>query len=323
MNWKTKANILALLSRIPFGSRIYHQLQISLRTNRLDPELEIRKAAEIIRLIKEVKRTPEDANFLEVGTGWRPFVPMMLSLLDARSILTLDVNPWLDENYAFETFNCIGENLELIAKECDEDQAKLENRFQHMIPLKQSLLSLLDSCNIDYLCPGDARKTSLPDHSIDFVVSSNVLEHIPREILLDIFHESKRILKPDGFAVHRFNPQDHYSESDPSITGANFLKFSEKEWKWYGGTGLAYHNRLRCPEYQQLFEEAGFELEVDRTRLDEKALAEIQSGKLSVHLDFKKFSAEELAADYMWVVASPGAVTSDEISDEEETVASS
>jgi SAM-dependent methyltransferase len=303
MNWKNKAHILAVLSRVPFGRQIYHKMQRSVRTNQLDAKLEIRKASEIIQLMKEAKRTPRNANILEIGTGWRPFVPMMLSLLNAKSILTIDVNPWLDEEYAFETFECIGSHLELIAKECGVDINSIEHRYQEMVPDKKTLTSLLDSCRIDYLCPGDARKTDIPDETIDFVVSSNVLEHIPAEILSEILVESKRILKQNGFAVHRFNPQDHYSESDNSITGANFLQFSEKEWKWYGGTGLAYHNRLRCRDYENLFEQNGFKFEVNRVRMDQKALNAIHANELSIHDDYKNYSPEELAADYMWVVA--------------------
>ena len=45
-----------------------------------------------------------------------------------------------------------------------------------------------------------AGKIPLKDGSIDIVFSSNVLEHV--EDLDGIFAEFRRILKPDGFALH-------------------------------------------------------------------------------------------------------------------------
>ena len=46
----------------------------------------------------------------------------------------------------------------------------------------------------------DGRKIPLDDQSVDLIFSSNVLEHV--EDLEQIAQEFRRILKPDGFAVH-------------------------------------------------------------------------------------------------------------------------
>jgi SAM-dependent methyltransferase len=49
---------------------------------------------------------------------------------------------------------------------------------------------------VDY----DGRQIPLPDRSVDVIFSSNVLEHV--ENFEEISAEFRRILKPDGFAVH-------------------------------------------------------------------------------------------------------------------------
>ena len=81
----------------------------------------------------------------------------------------------------------------------------------------------------------------------------------------------------------------------------NFLRFSEEEWRRYG-RGLAYHNRLRGVQHRQLLEEAGFKVLSDKTRVDARAVAAIESGALQVHADFARFKPEQLAAAYMWIV---------------------
>lgn len=305
MKWTTKAHILAVLSRCPGGRWMYHKLQTVMGTNRLNIDEEIARALELVELIYEGGRNLQGTSVVEVGTGWRPFVPFVFHLLGAESIKTYDINPWLNRDYAFETFRALDSQIDRIADRAGVDEAYVRRRYQQATPSGSSLEELLRGFKVEYFYPGDARATGLPEKSVDFVVSSNVLEHIPAEILSAIHNESQRILTADGLAVHRFNPEDHYVGVDRSITGANFLQFSERQWKWYGGTGLAYHNRIRCCEHRDLFEQAGFDMRVDRRRIDERGLAAIRNGSLKVHSDFAKFAPEDLAADYMWTVSVP------------------
>ena len=131
------------------------------------------------------------------------------------------------------------------------------------------------------------------------------MEHIPRDIIEGILVESKRILKPEGVHVHHINPGDHFAE-DPSITTANFLQYSSRKWYYLGGSGIAYHNRLRCIDYVRLFEERGFHILHTYTAVDQRALEALQTGAIKVHPDFKQYSCEELAADIIDVFAAVG-----------------
>ncbi|MEO1997625.1 MAG: hypothetical protein ABGZ17_20380, partial [Planctomycetaceae bacterium] len=114
--------------------------------------------------------------------------------------------------------------------------------------------------------------------------------------------ESKRVLKPGGLVVHRFNPEDHFAESDWTITGVNCLRYTARQWYWYGGSGLAYHNRLRCVEHRELVEQVGLHTVISRVRTNHRALRAIESGAIKVAPEFARFTAEELASDYMWLV---------------------
>jgi SAM-dependent methyltransferase len=259
------------------------------------------RAFELVELVLESGATLQGAQVLEVGTGWRPVVPFVVFLGGASKVVTVDVNPWLTLAYARETWLALEPFLDEIADRCGTSVAEVRSRYARLSLEAQSVQQFLAPAGIDYRYPADARSTGLPERSMDLVVSSNVLEHIPADIQLEIHRESRRILKPGGLAVHRFNPQDHYSTVDRSITFGNFLQYSKQEWHWYGGSGLAYHNRLRSRDYRDLFQQAGFESVVDRQRVDQRTLQAIQTGTLKVHEEFSGYTPEELSVDYMWL----------------------
>lgn len=89
---------------------------------------------------------------------------------------------------------------------------------------------LLSEANIVYLAPADASNTDLSDNSIDYHISTTVLEHISRCDIERILVEAKRILKNDGAALHFIDLSDHFQHQDLSITKINFLRYSDKEW---------------------------------------------------------------------------------------------
>ena len=120
-------------------------------------------------------------------------------------------------------------------------------------------LSDLTSYGIEYFAPADARNTHLESDSIDVCVSTDTLEHIPRDDLILIFRELKRILKPDGIVIAKIDYTDHYSHTDPFIPMNNFHTFSEDEWKRYNHVSH-YQNRLSHDDYLGVFEQCAFEV---------------------------------------------------------------
>jgi ubiquinone/menaquinone biosynthesis C-methylase UbiE len=120
-----------------------------------------------------------------------------------------------------------------------------------------NLKDLVDHYGISYNAPSDAKRTGLHPESIDVVVSTNTLEHIPKEDIVGILCEMKRILKPGGFISSKIDYSDHYAATDRNIDRLNYLKFSDAEWDKYNHSNH-YQNRLRHHDYRKIFEEAGF-----------------------------------------------------------------
>src|SRR5207253_9552486 len=63
---------------------------------------------------------------------------------------------------------------------------------------------MLQECfGIEYRAPCDARRTALGDGSVDYITSTNTLEHIPADDLPAILRECHRLLTPGGFLSYR------------------------------------------------------------------------------------------------------------------------
>jgi SAM-dependent methyltransferase len=128
-----------------------------------------------------------------------------------------------------------------------------------------SLEDLLPRYGIEYRAPCDARAMDLADRSIDMVVSTNTLEHIPPEDISAIMRECRRLCRPQAILSMKIDYSDHWSHTDRSISAWHFLRFDDNAWRRWNPP-MHYQNRLRHSDYRRLFEDAGFDV------LEEKAV---------------------------------------------------
>jgi hypothetical protein len=164
--------------------------------------------------------------------------------------------------------------------------------------------AVLEASRIEYRMPCDAATTMLPAGTVDYVFSANVLEHVPKPTIAAIFTEAHRLLRSGGLMYHHINPGDHFAQ-DTRITTANFLRYSSLTWYLLGGSGVAYHNRLRGADYIRMIEKANFKILEMYSNTDVRALNQLRSGSLAVHPDFENYTAEELACDIIGLFATP------------------
>lgn len=299
MKWQTKAFILRQLSQMPMGKHLYLLLQKTKGSNRAQPRRDFSRIGELLEMIQTSGHSSEGKSFFEIGTGWHPYAPLGCYLADAEKITTVDVNPWLTLKSAKECVIAAKDHLPWLAELMGDEHSTLLNRYRKIDRNAKTLTGFLASMRTEYQYPGDASDTHLSENSFDFVISSNVLEHIELQILKSISKESFRILKPGGLCVHRINPGDHYANEDSSITTANFLQFAEEDWKKYGN-GLAYHNRLRYSEFIHILADEGFASVFEKKRVDPQALEALKNKTIEPDNNFSNFSLEDLATDYMW-----------------------
>jgi SAM-dependent methyltransferase len=121
----------------------------------------------------------------------------------------------------------------------------------------QSLEEVLASCCTRYLTSGLSSLHTLPAQSVDFIWSHAVLEHIRRVEFLDTMKELRRIIRDRGICSHQVDLRDHLSYA------LNNLRFPEKIWEndFMAQSGF-YTNRIQYPQMLELFQQAGFAVEV-------------------------------------------------------------
>ena len=226
MNWKIKAAIQLCLSKYTFGERLNYLLQRYVTrslpgsdTCFLSQTSTARKHMEIAN--KYCSRPIKECVFYEFGAGWELIIPLAFYTFGVENQILVDIRNLLRSNLinsTIEKFQRMGSNL------------GLDREPHHFLPSGCSLLLPLSKYyGIKYLAPYDARNTGIDACSIDFITSTNTLEHIPPKDIQMILKECHRLLKDDGVMSFFIDYSDHYSHFDRTITVYNFLQYSEKQ----------------------------------------------------------------------------------------------
>src|SRR5262245_34485486 len=131
MRWTTKARIQYYVGRLPdrVSRPVYYRLQRhfgNLRRGRINPTSRLIFGLEFCRHIVASGRSPRGAAFMEVGTGWRLNTPIAFWLCGARSVLTLDLNPYL-------RFPLIKEDLEYLRERQHELLPRLTREYGDLL----------------------------------------------------------------------------------------------------------------------------------------------------------------------------------------------
>ena len=163
----------------------------------------------------------------------------------------------------------------------------LKQRGLHFPDLLQtaSFEDVLQQCNSHYMTNGVSSLNLIPSGNVDFVWSHSVLEHVRKHELADVLKELKRILKPNGFASHNIDFQDHL------VGGLNHLRFSHKIWEYsfFSQSGF-YTNRIPAVTLHQLFKDVGFKIEHEGFGKWPK----LPTQRSSLHIDFLTYRFNEL-----------------------------
>lgn len=306
VNWKWKARIQNVVAALPMSDQIYYAMQRTmgnLKAGRGDPLEWFNAAKVLVQLIKSAGQEVEGKRFLEVGTGRSVGLPVGLWLCGAGQVMTVDLNEYLSEALVMESVQYVRNNQERVLKafEMEAETPRFQERFRRLASFSGGLEDFLRMANIKYAARVDAARLDVPDQSFDVHLSHAVFEHIPREAILRILAEARRILAPGGLLVHVIDPSDHFSHDDASITAVNFLQFGESEWQRWAGNKFMYHNRLRAFEYLEMFEQAGVHLVHRKEAVDEPSLKQLRDG-FRLDQKFQQMKPEQLAVRSLIVV---------------------
>ncbi len=233
--WKIKSSIFALIELFNVPSALYFLQKYGTRRASmgvLDISPIWKNHKEYLKKYRTTKRV------FEFGAGKSLAQNLFLSDIVNNQVV-VDLNPMID----FELLN------------------NVRNRISNIVTLKsdKKINSFDDLAlfGIEYRAPYDATKTDFEDKTLDACISTNTLEHIPKESITSIFDELYRTLKDDGIVSARIDYSDHYAHTDKTISLFNYLKFDENTWKRYNHN-CHYQNRLRHYDYVKIFNKCGF-----------------------------------------------------------------
>jgi SAM-dependent methyltransferase len=201
------------------------------------------------------------ATWVELGCGsMNPWsFSLLLLAMGAKNVVPIDLDPVGDSKAACRT-------LFEMAKTIIVDPASIVGSDGSGIT-QQEILNNLNGFDFAKLSNGSISgipvsrlayrlesvyEMTLPEESVDVVVSNAFLEHVPD---VDKAVESiARITKPGGYGVHIIDTIDHWFYGVPGAGPLDFLKTEQDELLVHGC------NRIRPKEFVAIFERNGFEV---------------------------------------------------------------
>jgi SAM-dependent methyltransferase len=297
MKWQLKAAAQAIFGLLPGGHRVnlvfqkrFGELAHYDPAQELEPILRVFVKPLVVRF-----GTLRGLRVLEIGTGWTPTLPVTLGLLGA-DVRTFDVVRHLEHE---RTLHIVRELRDALPAALAAHGIAPELRCV-ALGTDDTLECLLEGIGVTYEAPVDSRHLPCEAESAQAIVSNRVLQHVPREALVDVLRELARTLAQDGIAIHRVNLHDEYASVDGRVSAINFLRYPPWIWERFVNNRIKYLNRERYPFYLRRFAEAGFEVRELVCRVDGDAMERIH--ELEVDREFSHYTAEELCTTGMRVV---------------------
>jgi len=275
---RQKTLLFKTLDLLPtgLGMSIYYKLQSLANRGKLNVKMRSTEGSFQVanRILKAHEMSFENTVCVELGSGWLPILPyLLLTKGNAKRVDTYDVN----EHYNSAKIE------------------KLNPHFQELFDKKglrpEGKYNLPDS--VRYFPKTPIEEGVLGE--VDIVISRFVLEHVPPNILKKLHKTFYEQLPVGGCVLHLISPSDHRAYSDTSLSLYDFLKYSEEEWELIQ-TKFDYHNRLRLPQYLDIFKEYFEVVYVEFNACKNPGESYDKFKKLEIHKDYAGFTEEELTA---------------------------
>lgn len=313
--------------------RACYRLLKSLYALNRKPQTPKRKVEMSLRLCEAIQRIHgglAGKACLEVGPGVRINLPIVLWLMGAERVLSVDLKRALnpshiaaDIDYYRAHRQWVVANLLKLAhgveggEAATVEEAAIVARLDRLLALhaascEELVEQVLALTNITYLAPADAGELhDIPCGVFDLHVSSHALEHASPESLRRILGAAARLLKPDGILAASIDHTDHLSHvnhpthRDPTISKINFLRYDDEQWNQIAVNLDIDTNRLRASEYLPIFQDSGFDLIEIQNTVDDACVNLIKTKTVPLAEKFRGMDIADLATTSSIVVATP------------------
>lgn len=238
--WWGKVGAKLILSRLPFGYKVWQRLGLFRHGDMDTSEYAIRvfhRHVEGSGLENQLK----GKTVLELGPGDSIASAIIAASYGAHAIM-VDAGRFVREE---------------IPPYLDLARVLTENKLPAELSDCLDIDEILNCCSAKYMTDGLESLRQIEDESVDLIFSQAVLEHVRRHEFLETIQECRRILKPGGICSHQVDLRDHLGG------GLNNLLFREKVWEseFFAKSGF-YTNRIRYSQMLDLFKRGGFQVQV-------------------------------------------------------------
>ncbi len=221
--------------------------------------------------------------YYEFGAGAVPVIPLVMSQL-GFDVTCIDIRKLI-------VFSMLRDIITRLERSRHELPFAIKNKLPG-IRRYQLADDLATRYNFHYLAPKDARNTEFKDSTFDFITSTSVLEHIPKNDIYLILKECYRILKRGGVASMIIDYKDHWAYFDRQISVYNFLTYSAVQWNRFN-PDLHYQNRLRHSDYMKIIADVGFKVIKEKVdRPTQKEMAALK--RLHLAAEFASYEINDL-----------------------------
>lgn len=248
----------------------------------------IQRAHENLRFIEERGGIADGMQLLELGTGWVHWESLFTRAFYDVRIILFDV--W--DNRQFDGFQHYARQLrERMAAEVDRDPAAIARAeaLLDQVLACRSFDEVYALLGFTYLIDPEGSLKAIPDHTVDLMISSDVLEHVPSASVPTLARDLHRVLKPGGRSSNQIVFADHLCIYDRSVHPKNLLRYSKTAWKLLYGNVVQYVNRLQPSDFRDAFRNAGL------TIVDEQVVESCNIDTVRVDRAFAHYSRDDLA----------------------------
>jgi len=286
MNHKIKTLLFKTIALLPnkLDDYCYHKIQSFFDKSTLESRLKSVESTylRLSKVLKELNVDLKNKTIFEIGSGWFPAMPYFFKYnFNSKDVVTVDINKHFKRKTVLKINSLFSKKYNFEIKPASDNSFGLPE-------------------NVRYLPNYDVTKQDFPE--TDFIFSRYVLSHMSEQDV-DLMHEKmKKQLKKDSLVVHFISPSDLRQHGDNSLALQDFLQYSKQEWDKIR-TKFDYHNRLRLPQFIEIFNKYGYEiLHLDYESLKQGTERYDLFKKVKIHKDFIQYSDEELTAGNIMIV---------------------
>ncbi len=304
MNWLAKISAFRVLSALPGGSSLYRLVQEKFTHSLVPiPARVHQKIAVGLRYFDWMQQNNcveqlRNGTHLDFGTGWQPTVPFLFHSFGVDRQLLFDIVPVL-------TSDVVAATAKTFCEIADAPDCIFRHQLRRLPQIngdaETNLSDLLQQLGLQYFAPYQPKLDQL-EGAIDVISSTQVLLHIDKNILRQIFRDLHRALKKGGKFFATIHLKDLFANDDRNITHYNHLRYSERTWKRWINSPLMSYNRLKAPDYRELLTEAGFIIR--HFEIEPPTASDLQVlNSIKIDPFFSNYSREDLGAKHLFFVA--------------------